>query len=164
MNRAIKVTITAAIKVAGSLLCLLALSLGSVQAAPLIASKKTDPRAAFDDLAGAAANHGYTIVKLQPVDSALTKRGFDNPHVRLFFIGKAEAVREAEEKAPLLMQMLPLRIVMILRKDEVALMSDDFEYWRQFFSDTWSRPLLSQWEADMRAILADYVGNGSPSK
>jgi hypothetical protein len=62
------------------------------------------------------------------------------------------------------MQMLPLRIVMILRKDEVALMSDDFEYWRQFFSDTWSRPLLSQWEADMRAILADYAGNGSPSK
>lgn len=159
-----KRAMTATTKVAGWLLCLLTLSLGSVQAAPLIASKRTDARAAFDDLTIAAANHGYTIVKLQPVDHALTKRGFENPHVRLFFIGKAEAVREAEEKAPLLMQMLPLRIVMILRKDEITLMSDDFEYWRQFFSDTWSRPLLSQWEEDMRAILADYAGNGSPSK
>lgn len=153
----------ARIKRAAWLCGLLILGLGSVQAAPLIASKRTDARAAFDDLTHAAANHGYSIVKLQPVDSALTKRGFDNPHVRLFFIGKAEAVREAEEKAPLLMQVLPLRIVMVLRKDEIVLMSDDFEHWRQFFSDSWSRPLLNKWEADIRLIFADYAGNGSIS-
>ncbi len=160
MNKGMK----AAIKVAGGLLCLLTLSLSSVQAAPLIASKRTDARAAFDDLTVAAANHGYTIVKLQPVDSALVKRGFDNPNVRLFFIGKAGAVRDAEEKAPLLMQLLPLRIVMILRKDEVTLMSDDFQYWRQIFSDSWSRPLLNQWEDDVRAILTDYTNYANPSK
>ncbi len=153
-----------ALKVASGLFCLLALSLSHAQAAPLIASKQTDARAAFDDLAIAAANHGYTIVKLQPVDSALVKRGLDNPHVRIFFIGKPEAVRDAEEKAPLLMQMLPLRIVMILRRDEITLMSDDFQYWRQFFSDTWSRPLLNKWEEDVRAILADYAGKENSSK
>ena len=143
---------------------LLMVGLSNAHAAPLIASKKTDPRTAFDDLTIAANNHGYTIVKMQPVDSALVKRGFDNPHVRLFFIGKADAVREAEDKAPLLMQMLPLRIVMILRKDEVILMSDDFNHWRQFFSDTWSRPLLNQWEEDVRAILANYASKANGSQ
>ena len=154
-------TLKRAVWLCGLLILGLDLGLGSAQAAPLIASKKTDPRSAFDDLTHAAANRGYTVIKLQPVDSALTKRGFDNPHVRLFFIGKAEAVREAEEKAPLLMQLLPLRIVMILRQDEIVLMSDDFEYWRKFFSDTWSRALLTQWEEDVRVILADYTGSAS---
>lgn len=154
----------AAIKLASRLFCLLALGLSQAYAAPLIATKQTDARAAFDDLTIAAANHGYAIVKMQPVDSALVKRGFDNPHVRIFFIGKAESVREAEEKAPLLMQILPLRIVMILRKDEVTLMSDDFDHWRRFFSDTWSRPLLNQWEEEVRAILADYAGKTNDSK
>lgn len=131
-------------------------------AAPLIASKITDPRTAFDDLTIAAANHGYAIVKMQPVDSALVKRGFDNPHVRLFFIGNATAVREAEEKAPLLMQILPLRVVMIIRKEEITLMSDDFDHFRRLFSDSWSRPLLNRWEDDVRTIFAEYASkNGS---
>jgi hypothetical protein len=141
-------------------LTLLGAATASAWAVPLLASKVTDPRTAFDDLTIAAANLGYAIVKMQPVDSALTKRGFDDTHVRLFFIGKAEAVREAEEKAPLLLQMLPLRVVMIIRKEEVVLMSDDFDRWRQIFSDSWSVPLLNRWEDDVRTIFLDYE-NGS---
>lgn len=133
----------------------------SVAAAPLIVSKISSDKAAFDDLTIAAANHGYQVVKLQPIDSALVKRGFDNPHVRLLFIGSAQAVRDAEEQAPLLVQLLPLRIVMIARKNEITLMSDDFAPWRSIFSDTWSAKLLTHWEDDLKAILSDYAESPS---
>jgi hypothetical protein len=129
-----------------------------VHAAPLIISKITDPKQAFDELTIAAANHGYTMIKLQPIDSAMKKRGYEDPHVRLFFIGSAQAVKDAEEQAPMLLQLLPLRVVMVLRKDEITLMSDDFEPWRLIFSDSWSRTLLNRWEADMSAIFTDFAG------
>lgn len=139
-------------------LLLLTAWLGSAQAAPLIVSKTVDAKQAFDDLTIAAANHGYVMVKMQPIDSALAKRGYDNPHVRLFFIGNPQAVQEAESQAPLLLQLLPLRVMMILRKDEITLMSDDFEPWRRFYSDTWSRALLNRWEAEVAAIFNDFAG------
>jgi hypothetical protein len=67
---------------------------------PLMVSKPVDMRRAMDDVALAAANHDLVLVKVQPIDTALAKRGFENPHMRLLFIGSESAVRWAEAAEP----------------------------------------------------------------
>jgi len=52
---------------------------GPLAATPLMASKTVDMRQAMDDLTVAAMNHGMQLVKVQPIDTAMVKRGFDNP-------------------------------------------------------------------------------------
>lgn len=101
------------------LLLLLALTL-PVEAAPLSAGKTADMRQAMDDITVAAANHDLVLVKMQPIDTALAKRGFDNPHLRILFIGSESAVRWAEETEPRLLNLLPLRLTLIDRDGRIT--------------------------------------------
>jgi len=126
-------------------------------ATPQIAAKRVDMRQALDDLALAASNHGMTIVKVQPIDNALVKRGYDNPHVRLAFIGSETAVRWAEAADPRLLNLLPLRFALIQQGDQVLVMTDDLAIWMPYFSDTPGRRLLEGWEAELKDLLQDFL-------
>jgi hypothetical protein len=129
----------------------------SSQAEPLVVSKAADMRQAMDDVALAAANHDLVLVKLQPIDTALTKRGFEDPGMRILFIGSESAVRWAEAAEPRLLNLLPLRLTMIKRGDEVMLVSDDFGQWLQEFPDAPARLMIEAWQAEMQAMLDDFV-------
>ena len=139
-----------------ALLCLfLALP---VWAEPLIASKRVEMRQAMDDLTAAALNHDMQLVKVQPIDSALVKRGFDDPHVRIAFIGSESAVRWAEAADPRLLNLLPLRLVLVQRGDQIVVVSDDLAPWKKEFRDSPGLPLLHAWEAELREVLRDFAG------
>ncbi len=58
-------------------LCLVLLVLLALpaRAEPQWVSKRVEMRQAMDDLALAATNHGMQLVKVQPIDQALVKRG-----------------------------------------------------------------------------------------
>lgn len=137
----------------------LALCLGaaSTQGGPLMAAKKADLRQATDDLTLAAANHGMQLVKVQPIDKALVKRGFEDPHVRILFIGSDTAVRWAEAADPLLLNLLPLRLTLVQRDEQVVVMSDDLELWKQQFPEGPAQRVLLGWEVELREVLADYA-------
>lgn len=138
-------------------LLLLFLLLVAVQASasPVSASKAASMQAALDDLSIALINHGYQLVKVQPVDSALTKRGFADPGVRIAFVGKAEQVRQALDVDPALLNLLPLRLTMERTGDVVRISSDDLDLWRK--SQPAGSTVIESWQVELADILADYA-------
>ena len=124
---------------------------------PLMVSKPVDMRRAMVDVALAAANHDLVLVKVQPIDTALAKRGFDNPHMRILFIGSESAVRWAEAAEPRLLNLLPLRLTLIEKEGGVTLMSDDFGPWLQEFPEPPAHLMVEAWQAEMKAMLDDFV-------
>jgi hypothetical protein len=134
----------------------LVLSLAA-HAEPVSVSKRVNMRQALDDLALAAANQELVLVKMQPIDTAMTKRGYDNPHVRLLFIGSESAVRWAQAVEPRLLNLLPLRLTLIERDGEMTVMSDDFEPWLKEFPDAPAHCMIEGWRAELKAMLEDFV-------
>jgi uncharacterized protein (DUF302 family) len=136
----------------------LALVAASVQAAasPVSSSKTGNMQTALDDLSLALLDHGYTLVKVQPVDQALVKRGFADPGIRLVFVGKEEQVRQALAEDPALLNLLPLRLTLESDNGRVRISSDDLAMWRENLPS--ARPVLQQWEDELSAILSDYAG------
>ena len=127
------------------------------QAEPLMVSKAVDMRQAMDDIALAAANHDLVLVKMQPIDHALEKRGFENPHIRILFIGSESAVRWAEAAEPRLLNLLPLRLTLMQREGRMQVISDDFELWLKEFPDSPAHRMIEAWQAEMKAMLDDFV-------
>lgn len=122
----------------------------------LMAAKTCDLRTALDDLTLAAANHDYQLVKLQPLDHALVKRGFDDPGIRILFIGHAGIVAQAQAADPRLLELLPLRLTLVRKGDEITVMSDDLAPWKQAIGPGPGRDVLARIEADLAAILTDF--------
>lgn len=129
----------------------------SAQAEPLSVSKAVDMRQALDDIALAAANHELVMVKMQPIDTALAKRGFENPHIRILFIGSESAVRWAEAVEPRLLNLLPLRLTLIQREGRMTVMSDDFEPWLREFPEDPAHRMIEAWQAELKAMLDDFM-------
>jgi hypothetical protein len=121
-------------------------------------AKAVSLRQAVDDLTLAAANHQLVLVKVQPIDSALVKWGFEDPHVRILFIGSETAVRWAEAADPRLLNLLPLRLTLIERDGRVRVLSDDFEPWLREFPTGEAHLFLKAWQAELRSTLEDFVG------
>ena len=126
-------------------------------AEPLSVSKAVDMRQALDDLALAAANHDLVLVKMQPIDTALAKRGFENPHIRILFVGSESAVRWAEVAEPRLLNLLPLRLTLFQKEGRMTVMSDDFDLWLQEFPVAPAHLMIEAWQAELRATLDDFV-------
>ena len=118
-------------------------------------SKPNDMSGALTDLTLAAANHGYQLVKVQPMDNALVKRGYADPGVRVAFIGKAEQVEQAVATDPALLSLLPMRIVMVREGDSVRISADDLNDWKRQLPG--SGDVLDGWSQDINAIVADYA-------
>lgn len=129
----------------------------SAQAEPLSVVKAVEMRQALDDIALAAANHDLVLVKMQPIDTALTKRGFENPHIRILFIGGESAVRWAEAVEPRLLNLLPLRLTLIQREGLLTVMSDDFEPWLREFPNDPAHRMIEAWRAELKTMLDDFV-------
>jgi uncharacterized protein (DUF302 family) len=129
----------------------------AVRAEPLAVTKKVGMRQAVDDLTLAVANHDMVLVKIQPIDSALVKRGFEDPHVRILFIGSETAVRWAEAADPRLLNLLPLRLTLMQKGDQVTVMTDDFEPWRREFTQEAASLLLKAWQAELKSTLEDFA-------
>ena len=126
-------------------------------AEPLSVSKAVDIRQALDDLTLAAANHELVLVKMQPIDTALAKRGFENPHLRILFIGSESAVRWAEATEPRLLNLLPLRLTLVEREGRITVISDDFLPWLNEFPDSPAHLMITAWQAELKAMLDDFV-------
>lgn len=135
-----------------------ALSFGhGALAEPLLATKRIGMLAAIDDLTAAAANHDMVLVKMQPIDSAMVKHGFDDPHLRILFIGSETAVRWAEAAEPRLLNLLPLRLTLLQQGEALTVMTDDLALWQQEFPDDPGRGMLKAWQIELKSMLADFV-------
>jgi hypothetical protein len=130
---------------------------GAAVAEPLVASKRVGMQAAIDDLTAAAANHDMVLVKMQPIDSAMVKHGFDDPHLRILFIGSETAVRWAEAAEPRLLNLLPLRLTLLQQGESLTVMTDDLDLWQREFPDDPGRAMLKAWRIELKSMLEDFA-------
>lgn len=138
-----------------NLLIVFALLTVTAQAAPLSASKTGSMQSALDDLSLALIDHGYELVKVQPIDQALVKRGFPDPGIRLAFVGKEAQVRQALAADPALLNLLPLRLTLENDNGRIRVSSDDLAQWREQVPS--SGTVLQEWEDELAAMLSDYL-------
>jgi uncharacterized protein (DUF302 family) len=129
-----------------------------VLAAPHTATMATGLPDAIDGLTVAAQNSGYQLLKIQPIDQALIKRGYPDPGIRILFIGKPSAMGQAMKINPKLLSVLPLRLTLIVAGGEVTATSDDLEMWKEMFSDAETVRLIELWQQDLKVILGDFSG------
>lgn len=129
----------------------------NASAAPLTASRTTDMRDAVDRVTIAAENSGYRLVKVQAVDSALVKRGYEDPGVRILFIGKSSAMEQAQKDYPSLLGMLPLKLTLVVRGNEIIAISDDLDAWKEMFPEPEAHRLIEAWRDDLLQMLKDFA-------
>jgi uncharacterized protein (DUF302 family) len=136
---------------------LLVLFVGTMaHAAPLTATRTMDLPDAIDAVSAAAQDIGYQVVKVQPVDKALIKRGYPDPGVRILFIGDASTVDQAMKINPKLLSVLPLRLTLIVEGKNTLVSSDDLDMWKDMFPDPETARLVDTWQRDLKAILSDF--------
>ena len=138
------------------LLTVIALGMGSTQAAPVSATKRVTLPEAINDITQAALNQDYRLVKVQEVDRALVKRGFEDPGVRILFIGNPEQMQRALEVDVQLLALLPLRLTLKREGEAIEVSSDDLAPWVEQTTNPASRKLVETWQSDLRVILEDY--------
>jgi hypothetical protein len=126
-------------------------------AAPLSASRTADMRDAIDRITIAAENNEYHLVKVQAVDTALVKRGYEDPGVRILFFGKESAMQQAEKEYPPLLSMLPLKLVLVVRGKEIVVISDDLDAWKEMFPEPAAHRLIELWRNDIEQMLKDFA-------
>ena len=114
-------------------------------------------RDAVDRITIAAENNEYHLVKVQAVDTALVKRGYDDPGVRILFLGKASAMEQAEKEYPPLLSMLPLKLVLVVRGKEIVVISDDLDACKEMFPEPAAHRLIEMWRNDIDRMLKDFA-------
>jgi uncharacterized protein (DUF302 family) len=127
-------------------------------AAPLTATRTMDLPVALDEVTAAAQNSGYQVVKIQPIDQALVKRGYPDPGIRILFIGKSTTMDQAMKINPRLLSVLPLRLSLIVEGKDTLVSSDDLEMWKEMFPDPETAQLVDTWQRDLKSILGDFSG------
>lgn len=137
----------------------LALILASAQAvaSPVTAIKAGTMQTALDDLTLALLDHGYQLVKVQPINHAMVKRGYEDPGIQLAFVGKEEQVQQALAFDPSLINLLPLRLSLVKEAGGIRISSDDLAQWRERMPA--ARLVLQEWEDELALVLADYHGH-----
>jgi uncharacterized protein (DUF302 family) len=143
-------------KLACALLVLLAGA--PAQAAPLTASRTMNLPDAIDAVTAAAQDSGYQVVKVQPIDQALVKRGYPDPGMRILFIGDASTMDQAMKINPRLLSVLPLRLSLIVEGQKTSVSSDDLDMWKEMFPDPETARLIDTWQHDLKTILGDFSG------
>lgn len=137
---------------------LLLLAAGVACAAPLTATRTATLREAQDDITAAALNRDYQLVKIQPLDSAMVKRGYDDPGVRILFIGNSAQMERAQAIDEHLLTLLPLRLTLQQAGDAVTVSSEDLAHWIDEATNAEAKQVLQDWQRDLQAILDDYAG------
>ena len=138
------------------LLTVIALGMSSTQAAPVSATKRVILPEAINDITQAALNQDYRLVKVQEVDRALVKRGFEDPGVRILFVGNLEQMQRALEVDVQLLALLPLRLTLKREGEAIEVSSDDLAPWVEQTTNPASRKLVETWQSDLRVMLEDY--------
>jgi uncharacterized protein (DUF302 family) len=122
-------------------------------------AKQADYRVALDDLSLAILDHGYTLVKIQPVDKGLRSQGYELfEDYKLVFFGNKELERTAIAATPELAALLPLKIILYQDKERVVAAAPVLEPWQEVFRSSPASEVIKRFDRDVRAILEQYGG------
>ena len=122
------------------------------------AEKHTSYQPALDDLSAAILDHGYTPIKIQPVDQGLRKKGYDASDYKVIFFGKKSQVDKVLAIHPAAAVMLPLKIILYHKGDVVVASAPRLEMWKGVFHKKAINDMIDQWQKDLAGILKEYAG------
>jgi len=109
-----------------------------------------------DDLSLAINNHGYTPLKIQPVDEGLRAKGYVIADYKLIFFGDKAQMDMVLAVSPEAAVMLPLRIILYREGDVVIASAPSMEMWKGVFGGEALNLLINQWQKDVMAILQEF--------
>ncbi len=111
---------------------------------------------ALDDLSLAINNHGYTPIKIQPVDIGLRAKGYEVSDYKLIFLGNKEQVDQVLAVNPEAAMLLPLEIILYRDGDVVIAIAQTMEMWKGVFGSEALNLMINQWQKDVRSILREF--------
>lgn len=119
-------------------------------------TKQVDYETAVNDISLAINNHGYTPVKIQPVDEGLRAKGYETTEYKLIFFGDKLQSDKILAATPEAAVMLPLRIILYREGDVVIASAPSMEMWKGVFEGATLDLLINQWQKDVMAILKEF--------
>ena len=141
-------------------LCALLLCLAAAQAPAsglfLSAERHGAYRPALDALTGAILDHGYTPIKIQPVDEGLRLKGYRSSDYKLIFFGSKAQVDEVLAVYPEAAVMLPLKVILYRKGESVIATTPRLEMWKEVFHSDALDQLIDVWQSDLTAILQQF--------
>lgn len=108
---------------------------------------------AMSNLQEIIKRHEYKVSRVQRVDIGLTKSGYTTDRYRVVFFGRASELAKVKQRAPELLNFLPLRIAIYAEGGETLLIAADPTEYLGFANDAETRALLTGWKKDMASIL-----------
>lgn len=118
----------------------------------LTATKQSAYDTALDDLTIAITNHDYTLIKIQPVDLGLRKKGYESADYKVLFFGNSEQVRKVLTSNPEASVLLPLKIILYRKGNTVVASAPSLKMWKDVFGKTLNG-MINSWETDTQEIL-----------
>jgi uncharacterized protein (DUF302 family) len=139
-------------------LCAMLLSLSAAQASDvfLSAARQGAYRPALDALTVAILDHGYTPVKIQPVDEGLRRKGYPSSDYKLMFFGDKAQVDKVLAVYPEAAVLLPLKVIIYRQGDAVIATTPRLEMWKEVFHNDALDQLIDVWQNDLIAILQEF--------
>ena len=122
----------------------------------LTTERQSDYLAALDDLTIAIANHDYTLIKIQPVDQGLRRKGFETTSYKVVFFGDNSQVNQVLITNPEASVILPLKIILYQQGETVIASAPDLSMWEGIF-DNGLTPIIKEWQRDMHGILQEFA-------
>jgi uncharacterized protein (DUF302 family) len=122
----------------------------------LSAEKRTAYRAALDDLSVAILDHGYTPIKIQPIDQGLRRKGYESSDYKVIFFGNKAQVDRVLALYPEAAVMLPLKVILYQKGDVVIASAPRMDMWKAVFDKEPLNEIIDQWQNDLIAILHEF--------
>ncbi|MHB8915032.1 MAG: DUF302 domain-containing protein [Thiobacillus sp.] len=122
----------------------------------LSATKQIDYETAVNDISLAINNHGYTPVKIQPVDEGLRAKGYETSEYKLIFFGDKPQLDKILAVTPEAAVMLPLRIILYQEGGVVIASAPSMEMWKGVFGGEALNSMINQWQKDVLSILREF--------
>lgn len=123
----------------------------------LTSKRQSDYLPALDDLTIAIANHHYTLIKIQPVDKGLRRKGYEAPNYKVLFFGDSRQFKQVVALNPEASVILPLKIILYQQGNTVIASAPNLGMWKNVFGADLT-PIIEGWQRDVQGILQEFAG------
>ena len=109
----------------------------------------------LQDLLGAIRKQGFSVPRIQQVDSGLTASGYKTDKYRIVFFEKKGEIADLTKRYPEMLPYLPLKIVIYAEAEETLLVTSDPAVFIDLYPDPRLRDMFRQWHKDVVSIMKD---------
>ena len=142
----------------GLILLILCLPAQAIITGELIMIRSDKPFAqAMHALEVSIKKQGYTLSRVQRVDTGLALSGYSTDKYRIVFFGKTEQMKTLTKTHSELIPYLPLKIAIFAEADETLLVTSDPSAFTDLYPHSNLRDVFKQWHEDIISIMKNVL-------